>query len=67
MKSSEVIVKISKCQKCNGIVRTAIKHMMDARSKREFADEVLDYNLLVIEKSLPEYSNEKNNWCQCND
>jgi len=61
----EVVVKISVCNKCNGIVRTAVKHMMDRKSNNDFAKEVMEYNLNVIELPLLEYRNQNADWCKC--
>ena len=61
----EVVVKISVCQKCNGVVRTAVKHMMDRKSKTDFAKEVMEYNLSVKEQPLLEYREENADWCEC--
>lgn len=60
----EVIVKLSICPKCNGIVRASVKHMMDRASKNDFAKEAMEYNLSIREQSLLEYrANAK--WCEC--
>lgn len=48
----KVVVKISVCQKCNGVVRAAVKHMMDIKSKNSFMEEVLEYNVLATVFSL---------------
>lgn len=61
----EVVVKISVCNKCNGIVRTAVKHMMDRKSKNDFAKEVMEYNLSVKEQPLLEYREKNPDWCEC--
>lgn len=61
----EVVVKISVCNECNGIVRTAVKHMMDRKSKNEFAKEVMEYNLSVKEQPLLEYREQNADWCKC--
>lgn len=62
----EVIVKISVCQKCNGAIRTAIKHLMDDESGKSFMEEVMQYNLSVKEQHLLKYRKEKTIWCNCN-
>lgn len=61
----EVVIKISVCNKCDGIVRTAVKHMMDRKSKNDFAKEVMQYNLNVKEQPLLEYREQKADWCEC--
>lgn len=61
----KVVVKISVCNKCNGIVRTAVKHMMDRKSKKDFAKEVMEYNLSVKEQPLLDYRKENADWCKC--
>jgi len=60
----DVKVKVSTC-KCGDVVRTAIAHMMDKQSKKDFSDEVFKYNLSVKEISLQEYQNSKITWCMC--
>ena len=61
----EVVVKISVCQKCNGVVRTVVKHMMDTKSKNSFMKEVMEYNLSVKEQPLLDYRKENADWCKC--
>ena len=61
----ELLVKISVCQKCSGIVRTAVKHMMDTKSKNSFMKEVMESNLSVKEQLLIEYKEENADWCEC--
>ena len=61
----KVVVKISVCNKCNGIVRTAVLHMMDRKSKNDFAKEVMEYNLSVKEQPLLEYREQNADWCGC--
>lgn len=61
----QVVVKQSICQVCNGVVRQAIKHCMDAKSKRDFAAEALEYNLKITEIPLLEYRENKSVWCSC--
>lgn len=61
----EVIVKISSCQKCDGIVTTAVKHLMTTKTKNIFMKDVLNYNLSVKEKPLLEMRAENANWCEC--
>ena len=61
----EVVVKISVCQKCSGVVRKAVKHMMDTKSKNSFMKEVMEYNLSVKEQLLLDYRKENADWCKC--
>lgn len=61
----EVVIKLSICQYCDGIVRAAVKHMMDKKSKNDFAKEVMEYNMRVIETPLLEYRKLNSKWCEC--
>jgi hypothetical protein len=60
-----VIVKISKCQECNGTVRVAVKHLMNKKSIKEFSKEVIDYNLSVSEIKLEDYRKNNVSFCEC--
>jgi hypothetical protein len=62
---NDVIVKLSICPDCFGIVRCAVKQMMDDESKKEFDDEVALYRLEVKEMPLLEYRAKSPNWCEC--
>ena len=62
----EVIVKISLCNICDGIIRTAVKHMMTLKTKNSFAKEVMEHNLSVKEQSLLDYRKANAKWCECN-
>lgn len=61
----EVNVKLSICGKCNGIVRIAVEHIMDRKSKNEFAKEVIKYNLSVKQQPLLEYRKANAKLCGC--
>ena len=61
----QVNVKLSICGKCDGIVRVAVLHMMDRKSKNDFAKEVMEYNLSVKEQPLLEYRKANAKWCGC--
>ena len=61
----EVNVKISLCGTCEGIIRVAVEHTMDRKTKKEFAMEVLEYNLSVKTIPLLEYRENKISWCSC--
>lgn len=61
----DVIVKVSICQKCNGRVRSAIKHLMSKSMVNEFSKEAFEYNLLVKEYTLPEFRKLEINQCVC--
>lgn len=65
LRDEEVNVKLSVCGKCNGIVRVAVEHMMDRKSKNEFAKEVMQYNLSVKQQPLLEYRKANAEWCNC--
>ena len=62
----QVVVKISSCNKCEGIVRVAIEHMMTTKDKNEFGKEVVNFNLSVKEQPLLEYRKTEYTWCECN-
>jgi len=61
----EVNVKMSLCGTCEGIIRVAVEHMMDKKTKKEFAMEVMDYNLSVKTMPLLEYRDKTPDWCSC--
>ena len=61
----QVKVIVSLCPVCKAYTRTAIKHLMDAKSKRKFMSEVLDYDLDVKTISLIEYRNSGTSFCKC--
>ena len=61
----QVKVIVSKCPKCQCYIRTAIKHLMDAKSKRNFMSEVLEYDLEVRTISLTQYRNSGRSFCKC--
>ncbi len=60
-----VNLKISYCGKCDGVVRTAVEHMMSKESKKEFALEAMEHNLTIKTISLIEYRVTKLKWCEC--
>lgn len=62
---SEVKVKISSCQKCGGLVRVAVLHEMNTKSKNEFAKEVIEHDLAVKTQLLTDFRNENPKWCNC--
>lgn len=59
----KVNVKLSICNKCGGIVRVAVEHVMDTKSKNEFMREVFKYNLTVKTQPLLEYREQNAEWC----
>lgn len=61
----DVKIKLSLCQKCNGIVRAAVEHQMNTKSKNEFLKEVMKYDLSVKTIPLLEYREGKIDWCNC--
>ena len=63
----EVLVKLSTCKKCTKTVRVAVLHMMDARSMKEFEEEVEKYNLQVSNIPLLEYKDIIPEFCDCID
>ena len=65
LSDEQVNVKMSLCGDCNGIVRVAVEHMMDRKSKNNFAKEVLEGNLSVKSMPLLEYREKKPDWCDC--
>lgn len=62
---SEVNLKLSLCSKCDGIVRTAVEHMMNTKSKNEFLKEVMEYELKVSSMPLIQFRKDKPKWCKC--
>jgi len=61
----QVLVKVSNCKKCTGIVRVAILHTMDAKSTGEFEREVKKHDLSVKTIPLLQYREEPPLWCRC--
>lgn len=61
----DVRIKTSSCQKCGGWIRRAVEHEMTISSKKEFAMEVLKYNLSVSSVSLGDYRKDKTGFCTC--
>lgn len=61
----DVNVKLSVCQKCKGVVRAAVEHMMDKKSIRNFAEEAMTYNLAIHRIKLSKYKGKKYKWCSC--
>lgn len=55
MEDKDVKVKMSVCPECGNAIRVAVEHEMDATSRFEFAEEVMDFNLQVRTISLEEY------------
>jgi len=60
----DVKVKVSKCQTCQGVVRVAVEHKMDVKSKNRFAKEVMEHNLAVVSIPLLEYRKGVE-FCEC--
>lgn len=65
IKDEDVKIKVSCCGNCNGIIRAAVSHMMDIKSKNSFMKEVMKYNLSVKEIPLLEYREGYLKWCDC--
>lgn len=61
----QVRIKLSSCNMCDGVVRASVEHMMDKKSKSEFANEVMEYNLSVTSIPLLEYRKNTLAWCKC--
>lgn len=55
MEDKDVTVKMSVCPECGNAIRVAVEHTMDRKSKNEFAQEVMRYDLQVKTISLHEY------------
>jgi diaminopimelate epimerase len=55
MNEQDVKIKMSLCPECGNAIRVAAEHKMDAKSKREFAAEVMEHDLQVKTISLEEY------------
>ncbi len=60
-----VILKVSNCPICKGVVRVAVKHLMSKSSEKEFSKECFDYNLAIKEMPLLKYRKNKPKWCLC--
>lgn len=65
VREADAVVKLSTCPTCSGLIRVAVKHLMDAKSKREFAREAFEHNLKVSEMTLEAFQKEKTGWCSC--
>ncbi len=65
IKDEDVKIKMSVCQKCNGIIRVAVAHQMTTKSKNDFAKEAMKYDLAIKTISLFEYRQNKTDWCKC--
>jgi hypothetical protein len=46
-------------------VRAAVKHLMDAKSKRDFAKEVMNYDLGVKDVPLLIHRDKNEPFCEC--
>lgn len=63
--------KVSYCKKCNGWVRAAVSSYIDnnKKAKKEFALEVLDYDLTVKEMTIDEHAvlakSGNHKFCKC--
>lgn len=55
IEEKDVKVKMSVCPECGNAIRVAIEHTMTAKSKNEFAKEVMNHDLQVKTISLEEY------------
>lgn len=57
MQDKDVKIKMSICPKCGNAIRVAVEHTMTNKSKKQFALEVIEYDLQVITISLIDYQN----------
>ncbi len=65
IEDKDVVVKVSSCNECDGVVRTAVKHRMTTKSKNDFMREVMEHNLSIKEQFLLDYRSENAKWCKC--
>ena len=65
IEEKDVIVKISSCNKCKGLVTVAVKHMMTTKTKNSFMRDVMDYNLNVTEQPLLDWKKDIKDFCDC--
>lgn len=61
----QVKVKMSVCSVCNGWVRVATAHHLDAKERNEFAREAMKYNLAIREIPLLEFRASDIPMCMC--
>lgn len=55
VEEKDAMVKMSICPECGNAIRIAIEHMMDTKSRNQFAKEVMKYDLQVKTIPLEEY------------
>jgi diaminopimelate epimerase len=55
MEDKDVKIKMSVCPECGNAIRVAVEHTMDRKSKNEFAQEVMQFDLQVKTISLEDY------------
>ena len=55
--TTEIMVKMSVCPECGNAIRIAIEKDMDEKSRKKFAKEAMQYNLLIKTITLSEYRN----------
>lgn len=63
---SEIVIKLLKCPICKGMVRAAVKHLMETKDKNSFAKEALEYNLEVTEMPILDYR-KGIDYCSCSE
>ena len=61
----QVKVIVSICPKCKSYVRAAVHHLMTATTKKEFMNEVINYDLDVVTIPLLDYRNSGTSFCKC--
>ena len=65
LSDEQVKVFVSICPKCEAYIRIAIKHLMTAKTRKDFMDEVIKYELSVKVIPLLEYRNSGTSFCKC--
>ena len=59
----QVNIKISICNRCGGLVTSAVEHLMSRSSKNSFAKEAFEYDLQIKTISLLEFRKTEFNFC----
>ena len=65
LEDKDVNVKLSFCQKCDGVVCASVEHAMTIKDKNVFMKNVMEHNLSVKTIPLLEYRKNKPKWCSC--
>ena len=61
----ETVIKMSKCSKCDGIIRVGVEHCMDKQQLKEFGLEAVEHNLSISSMPLLDYRARPPHWCYC--